>query len=105
MTKEINLPLTDEIIKGLRAGDSLSLSGVMYVARDAAHKRIVTALDKGGPLPFELKGETIYYMGPSPAPPGKIIGAAGPTTSGRMDAYTPRLLAEGLKGLLPGLAG
>ena len=100
MTKEINLPLTEAIIKDLRVGDSLSLSGVLYVARDAAHKRIVAALDKGEPLPFELKGETIYYMGPSPAPPGKIIGAAGPTTSGRMDPYTPRLLAEGLKGMI-----
>jgi fumarate hydratase subunit beta len=100
MTRKIELPLTEEIIKDLKAGDSLSLSGVLYVARDAAHKRIVAALDKGEPLPFELKGETIYYMGPSPAPPGKIIGAAGPTTSGRMDLYTPRLLAEGLKGMV-----
>jgi len=100
MTKEITLPLTKEVIKDLRAGDSLSLSGVLYVVRDAAHKRIVAALDKGEPLPFELKGETIYYMGPSPAPPGKIIGAAGPTTSGRMDPFTPRLLAEGLKGMI-----
>ena len=100
MTKEINLPLTDGIIKDLRAGDSLSLSGVLYVARDAAHKRIVAALDRGEPLPFEIKGQTIYYMGPSPAPPGKVIGAAGPTTSGRMDSYTPRLLAGGLKGMI-----
>lgn len=100
MTKEINLPLTEEIIKDLRSGDSLSLSGVLYVTRDAAHKRIVAALDKREPLPFELRGETIYYMGPSPAPPGKVIGAAGPTTSGRMDDYTPRLLAEGLKGMI-----
>lgn len=100
MTKEINLPLTEEIIKDLRAGDSLSLSGVLYVARDAAHKRIAAALERGEPLPFEIKGQTIYYMGPSPAPPGKIIGAAGPTTSGRMDGYTPRLIAEGLKGMI-----
>lgn len=87
MTKEINLPLTEETIKDLRAGDRLSLSGVLYVARDAAHKRIAAALERGEPLPFEIKGQTIYYMGPSPAPPGKIIGAAGPTTSGRMDGY------------------
>jgi len=100
MTKEIELPLTEELIKDLRAGDSLSLSGVLYVARDAAHKRIVAALEKGEPLPFEIKGQTIYYMGPSPAPPGKIIGAAGPTTSGRMDSYAPRLIAEGLKGMI-----
>lgn len=100
MTKAITLPLTDSIIKDLRAGDSLSLSGVLYVARDAAHKRIVAALDRGEPLPFEIKGQTIYYMGPSPAPPGKVIGAAGPTTSGRMDAYTPRLITGGLKGMV-----
>jgi fumarate hydratase subunit beta len=100
MTKEINLPLTEEVIKNLRAGDRLSLSGVLYVARDAAHKRMVAALDRGEPLPFEVKGQTIYYMGPSPAPPGKTIGAAGPTTSSRMDIYTPRLLAEGLKGMI-----
>ncbi len=100
MTKEIKLPLTEELVKDLKAGDSLSLYGVLYVARDAAHKRIMAALDSDTPLPFELKGETIYYMGPSPAPPGKIIGAAGPTTSGRMDGYTPRLLAEGLKGMI-----
>jgi fumarate hydratase subunit beta len=100
MVEEIQLPLTEEIIKDLRAGDSLSLSGVLYVARDAAHKRIVAALDSHNPLPFEIKGQTIYYMGPSPAPPGKVIGAAGPTTSGRMDAYAPRLIAEGLKGMI-----
>ncbi len=100
MIKEIHLPLTEELIKDLRAGDSLSISGVLYVARDAAHKRIVAALDKGEPLPFEIKGNTIYYMGPSPAPPGKIIGAAGPTTGGRMDGYAPRLIAEGLKGMI-----
>jgi fumarate hydratase subunit beta len=100
MMKEIKLPLTEEIIKDLRAGDNLSLSGVLYVARDAAHKRMVAALDKGELLPFEIEGQTIYYMGPSPAPPGKVIGAAGPTTSGRMDIYTPRLLAEGLKGMI-----
>ena len=87
MSRKIDLPLTEEIIKDLHAGDSLSLSGVMYVARDAAHKRMVTALDEGKPLPFDIRGQTIYYMGPSPAPPGKVIGAAGPTTAGRMDAY------------------
>jgi len=100
MVEKIQLPLTEEIIKNLKAGDSLSISGVLHVARDAAHKRIVAALDKGDPLPFEIKGQTIYYMGPSPAPPGRIIGAAGPTTSGRMDGYAPRLLAEGLKGMI-----
>jgi fumarate hydratase subunit beta len=73
---------------------------VLYVARDAAHKKMVEALEKGEPLPFDIKGQTIYYMGPSPAPPGKVIGAAGPTTSARMDVYTPRLLAAGLKGMI-----
>ena len=97
MKINIILPLTEEVIKALRAGDSLSLSGVMYVARDAAHKRMVAALEAGQPLPFDITGQTIYYMGPSPAPPGKVIGAAGPTTSGRMDSYAPRLIAAGLK--------
>jgi len=94
------LPLTEKVIESLKAGDSLLISGVLYVARDAAHKRMVEALDKGEPLPFDIKGQTIYYMGPSPAPPGKVIGSAGPTTSSRMDVYTPRLLAAGLKGMI-----
>lgn len=76
------------------------LSGVLYVARDAAHKRMVEALDRGDPLPFNIKGQTVYYMGPSPAKPGQAIGSAGPTTSSRMDDYTPRLLAEGLRGMI-----
>jgi len=100
MTKKIKLPLTEKIIVGLKAGDNLLISGVLYVARDAAHKRMVEALDKGEPLPFDIKGQTIYYMGPTPAPPGKVIGSAGPTTSSRMDVYTPRLLAAGLKGMI-----
>ncbi len=100
MAKKITLPLTDESIKGLKAGDNVWLTGVMYVARDAAHKRIVEALDRGERLPFDIKGQTIYYMGPTPAKPGQVIGSAGPTTSGRMDAYSPRLIAEGLKGMV-----
>jgi fumarate hydratase subunit beta len=100
MTKKINLPLTEKIIASLKAGDEVLLSGVIYVARDAAHKRMVEALDKGNPLPFDIKGQTIYHMGPSPAPPGKVIGSAGPTTSSRMDVYTPPLLAAGLKGMI-----
>ena len=100
MAKKITLPLTDENIKGLKAGDNVWLTGVMYVARDAAHKRIVEALDRGERLPFDIKGQTIYYMGPTPAKPGQVIGSAGPTTSGRMDAYSPRLIAEGLKGMV-----
>ena len=98
--KRITLPLTNEILKDLKTGDSLSLTGVIYVARDAAHKRMVEALAQGKALPFDIKGATIYYMGPSPARPGRVIGSAGPTTSGRMDAYAPRLMAEGLKGMI-----
>ena len=100
MSKNISLPLTEEVIKDLHTGDSLSLSGVLYVARDAAHKRMVAALEEDKLLPFDIRGQTIYYMGPSPAPPGRIIGAAGPTTSGRMDSYAPRLMAAGLKGMI-----
>lgn len=100
MVKKIRLPLTDEVIKELKAGDDVLLSGVVYVARDAAHKRMIEALELGKPLPFDIKGQTIYYMGPSPARQGQVIGSAGPTTSGRMDSYSPRLLAEGLKGMI-----
>lgn len=100
MTKKITLPLTDKIVENLRAGDNVLLNGVMYVARDAAHKRLVDALDKGQKLPFDVKGQVVYFMGPSPAKPGQVIGSAGPTTSGRMDAYSPRLIAEGLKGMI-----
>jgi fumarate hydratase subunit beta len=100
MAKKITLPLNDEILKDLKSGDNLLLTGVIYVARDAAHKRMVDALDQGKPLPFDIKGATMFYMGPSPARPGRVIGSAGPTTSGRMDAYTPRLMAEGLKGMI-----
>ena len=100
MVKKINLPLTDETIAGLKSGDNVLLSGVLYVARDAAHRRMFDALERSESLPFDIRDQTIYYMGPSPAPPGKVIGAAGPTTSARMDPYTPRLLAEGLKGII-----
>ena len=100
MAKKIMMPLTDETIKDLKAGDNVLMNGVIYVGRDAAHKRLVEALDQGKPLPFDIKGQTIYYMGPSPAKPGQVIGSAGPTTSGRMDSYSPRLMAEGLKGMI-----
>jgi fumarate hydratase subunit beta len=100
MAKKVTLPLTDETLKDLKAGDNLLLTGVIYVARDSAHKRMVEALDRGKPLPFDIKGATVYYMGPSPARPGRVIGSSGPTTSGRMDAYAPRLIAEGLKGMI-----
>jgi fumarate hydratase subunit beta len=100
MAKRIALPLTDQAVADLRAGDDVLLSGTMYVGRDSAHKRIVEALDEGKPLPFDIRSQTIYYMGPSPAKPGQVIGSAGPTTSGRMDSYSPRLMAEGLKGMI-----
>ncbi len=100
MIKKITSPLTDGELENLRAGDSVLLTGIIYVARDTAHKRMAEALDEGKPLPFDIKGQTIYYMGPSPARPGQAIGAAGPTTSGRMDAYSVRLIAEGLKGMI-----
>jgi fumarate hydratase subunit beta len=100
MAKRIALPLTDDTLQSLRAGDDVLLSGIMYVGRDSAHKRIVEALDQGKPLPFDIRGQTIYYMGPSPAKPGQVIGSAGPTTSGRMDSYSPRLMAEGLRGMV-----
>ena len=99
-TKKIILPLKDSDIVGLKAGDRVLLSGVIYTARDAAHKRLIELLDKGEKLPFDVKGELIYYVGPTPAKPGFVIGSAGPTTSGRMDAYTPRLLSLGLKGTI-----
>ncbi len=95
--KRITLPLSDEILKGLRAGDNLLLTGVIYQFRDAAHKRIVEALDQGEPLPIDIEEVAVFYMGPSPARPGRPIGSAGPTTSGRMDSYSPRLMAEGLR--------
>lgn len=98
--KEITLPLTDEVIKSLRAGDLVHLSGTMYTGRDQTHRRLCALLDEGKVLPVDLEGQLLYYVGPSPARPGRIIGAAGPTTSYRMDAYTPRLLEQGLKATL-----
>lgn len=100
MTKKVRLPLTDEAVKDLKAGENVLLTGVMYVARDSAHKRMAESLDRGEPLPFEIRGQTIYYMGPTPAKPGRVIGSAGPTTSGRMDAFSPRLIAAGLRGMI-----
>ncbi len=97
---KISAPLNDEIVAKLRAGDRVMIDGVIYVGRDAAHKRIVEALDSGEKPPFDLAGQIIYYMGPAPAKPGQVIGSAGPTTSGRMDAYSARLMAEGLKGMI-----
>ncbi|AKA71455.1 Fe-S-containing hydro-lyase [Clostridium scatologenes] len=100
MEKRITTPFTEEKVKGLKAGDSVLVSGVIYTARDAAHKRLVELLDKGEELPMDVKDSIIYYVGPSPAKPGKVIGSAGPTTSYRMDPYAPRLLDIGLKGMI-----
>ncbi len=99
--KRIETPIVDEsVIEDLRAGDLVLISGVIYTARDAAHKRIVEALERGENPPFDLKGQVIYYAGPAPAKPGMPIGSVGPTTSYRMDPYAPRLLMEGLKGMI-----
>lgn len=100
MEKRIKTPLTEETIKGLKAGDSVLITGTIYTGRDAAHKRLIELLDCGGELPMNIKNEIIYYVGPSPAKPGQVIGSAGPTTSYRMDSYTPRLLDLGLKGMI-----
>lgn len=102
MGKKISLttPLSEKDVESLRAGDEVYLNGTIYTGRDAAHKRMMEALDKGEDLPFDIKGQVIYYVGPAPAPPGKPIGSAGPTTSGRMDAYAPRLIRLGLKGMI-----
>ena len=97
---DITTPLEPEVIEKLKAGDQVSITGVLYTARDAAHKRLIEALDRGEEPPLDLRGQTLYYMGPSPAKPGQVIGAAGPTTSGRMDSYSPRLIAAGLKGMI-----
>ena len=96
----IESPIAPEVIEGLTVGTRFLISGVVYTARDVAHKRLVQALDRGDRLPFDLFGQTIYYMGPSPARPGQVIGSAGPTTSSRMDVYTPRLLAAGVKAMI-----
>ncbi len=100
MIKKISTPLTDQVIKELKVGDIVSLTGYIYTARDAAHKRLVELIKEGKELPFDIKGAVIYYVGPTPAPPGKVIGSAGPTTSGRMDAYAPLLIEKGLKGMI-----
>ena len=100
MAKRITTPLDDVVVAGLRAGDQVLLTGVVYTARDAAHKRLVALIEEGKPLPFELAGQVVYYVGPTPAKPGEPIGAAGPTTAGRMDPYAPVLMEHGLKGMI-----
>ncbi len=102
----IQTPLTDATLRTLRAGDEVLLCGTVYAARDQAHKRLCALIEAGKPLPFDLAGQAIYYVGPTPARPGRIIGAAGPTTATRMDAFTPALLARGLKATIgKGLRG
>ncbi len=96
----ITTPLTDDVILSLKAGDRVLITGVIYTGRDMAHKFMVEGHRKGEPLPFDLKGQILYYTGPTPAAPGQVIGAAGPTTSYRMDKYTPFLLELGLKGMI-----
>jgi hydro-lyases, Fe-S type, tartrate/fumarate subfamily, beta region len=100
LEKHIFTPLSDEIVSNLKAGDYVYLSGTIYTARDAAHKRIYEAMQRGEEIPLELMNNIIYYLGPSPAREGQVIGSAGPTTSSRMDKYTPLLLENGLKGMI-----
>ena len=99
-THRIQAPLTLEDLKPLNAGDNVLISGTIYTGRDAAHKRMVDALNRGESLPFDPDGQIIYYVGPSPAPPGRVIGAAGPTTSYRMDPYAPTMIEQGLKAMI-----
>jgi fumarate hydratase subunit beta len=102
MSEEIRLktPLSDADVEKLKAGDKVLLNGVIYTGRDAAHKRLYDLLMAGKPLPIDVKGQVIYYVGPAPAKPGQVIGSAGPTTSGRMDAFSPKLIEIGLKGMI-----
>ena len=103
MAKEpirITAPFDETVARSLKAGDSVLLSGTIIAARDAAHKLMVEALEKGEPLPVDMTNQVVYYVGPAPAKPGQPIGSAGPTTSGRMDSYTPRLIEEGLRGMI-----
>lgn len=99
-TIKIQPPLRDEEVSLLKIGTKVLITGTIYTARDAAHQKLVTLLKEGKPLPFDLQGQIIYYVGPAPAKPGQIIGSAGPTTSSRMDVYTPALLKAGLKGMI-----
>ena len=100
MTKKITLPIKDEDIKSLKAGDSVLLTGTIITGRDAAHKRLFELIEKGDELPVDVKGELIYYVGPAPAKPGYAVGPAGPTSSYRMDKFTPALLDLGMKGMI-----
>ncbi len=98
--KKLQPPLSDSDVRALKAGDEVAVSGVVYTARDMAHKRLCETIDAGQKLAFELEGAVIYFVGPSPSRPGKVIGAAGPTTSSRMDAFSPKLIARGLRAMI-----
>ena len=100
MEKRITLPLTEEIARSLKAGDRVYLTGIIYTSRDAGHKRMCEALAAGEKLPIDPMNATIYYVGPTPAKPGTVIGSAGPTTSGRMDAYAPTMMSVGARGMI-----
>ncbi len=100
MIINITSPFTEAVVRGLKAGDNVNINGVIYAARDAAHKRMAILLSEGKSLPFDIKGQIIYYVGPCPAREGQVIGSAGPTTSSRMDAYAPGLIAKGLTGMI-----
>ena len=100
MERELTTPLSKDVIREIRAGDYCYISGVIYTARDAAHKRMIETLEKGGELPFDIRDQVVYYLGPTPAREGQVIGSAGPTTSTRMDKYTPALLELGMAGMI-----
>lgn len=100
MGKKITTPLTQEMVKNLKSGDQVLITGEIYTARDAAHQRMIDTLEAGGSLPFKIRDQIIYYAGPTPAKPGQVIGSCGPTTSGRMDAYAPKLISLGLSGMI-----
>ena len=97
---EIKTPLRNEDLERLKSGNKVLISGIIYTGRDTAHKKLCELIDKGEELPVDFRGQVIYFVGPSPAPPGRVIGSAGPTTSYRMDAYSPKLIAKGLKGMI-----
>lgn len=98
--KKLQPPLAEAEVRSLKAGDQVLITGVVYAARDMAHKRLCESIDAGNGLPFELEGAVIYFVGPTPARPGRVVGAAGPTTSSRMDAFSPRLIAKGLRAMV-----
>lgn len=98
--KKLQPPLAEADVRSLKAGDQVLITGVVYAARDMAHKRLCESIDAGNGLPFELEGAVIYFVGPTPARPGRVVGAAGPTTSSRMDAFSPRLIAKGLRAMV-----